>query len=127
MTHAVFIDDDSTSLMIFDNLCQEIGIRSTILDNSKNIIDIVNSITDVDVVFIDLEMAPLNGYDILAGIRVTHQDIPIIACSVYYDEVERAQAQGFNGFIRKPIDLDKFGDQIQQIIAGEHIWQTGGE
>jgi two-component system cell cycle response regulator DivK len=37
--------------------------------------------------------------------------------------MKRAQAAGFDGFIGKPIDPQRFPKQIQQILAGESVWE----
>ena len=35
-----------------------------------------------------------------------------------------AQA-GFHSFLGKPLNVEKFPDQLQQILAGEPVWDTG--
>ena len=38
------------------------------------------------------------------------------------DEAQ-ARAAGFDGFIGKPIDFDRFPNQIQALLRGEQVWQ----
>jgi two-component system cell cycle response regulator DivK len=34
----------------------------------------------------------------------------------------RARAAGFDGFIGKPLDFDRFPHQIRAILRGEPVW-----
>jgi DNA-binding NarL/FixJ family response regulator len=39
--------------------------------------------------------------------------------------MHRAKEAGFNGFISKPLDVDRFPDQINDILNGRSIWDLG--
>jgi two-component system cell cycle response regulator DivK len=39
--------------------------------------------------------------------------------------MEKAKNAGFDGFLGKPIDPDKFPDQIIRILQGHSIWDLG--
>jgi two-component system cell cycle response regulator DivK len=39
--------------------------------------------------------------------------------------MEKARQAGFDGFLGKPIDPDKFPDQIRRVLQGEQIWDVG--
>ena len=39
--------------------------------------------------------------------------------------LEHARSAGFDGFIGKPIDPDRFPSQIRNILQGEEIWEPG--
>jgi two-component system cell cycle response regulator DivK len=39
-------------------------------------------------------------------------------------EMKKAQEAGFDGFISKPLDADRFPDQIRKILSGEEIWDV---
>jgi DNA-binding response OmpR family regulator len=45
----------------------------------------------------------------------------VTANSLPQDEV-RARAAGFDGFIGKPLDFDRFPAQIRTILSGEAVW-----
>ncbi len=36
--------------------------------------------------------------------------------------MNRAREAGFDGFIGKPLDPDRFPDQIKKILGGEAVW-----
>jgi len=39
------------------------------------------------------------------------------------DQMRSAQLAGFNGFIGKPLNPDRFPDQIRRILTGEAVWE----
>lgn len=83
----------------------------------------------VDVIVLDL-MFPneVTGYDVFSEIR-THDEfkhIPIVAVSASNpsEAIAKTRSYGFAGFISKPVDFDKFPEQIAEIINGNSIWAT---
>ena len=84
----------------------------------------------VDIILLDL-MFPnkVTGYDIFDVIQETGEfsDIPIVAVSASdpQEAIHKTKSHGFAGFIAKPLDFDKFPDQVQTILDGESIWHTG--
>jgi len=71
-----------------------------------------------------------NGYDFFQAIRALPQFTytPIVAVSATDASkgIPRAQADGFSGFIAKPIDSDLFPQQLAHILQGRAIWEGQG-
>jgi CheY-like chemotaxis protein len=82
----------------------------------------------VDLIILDL-MFPngVTGYDIFDMIRSDSAlaAVPIVAVSASdaTTSIPRCQAKGFSGFIPKPIDIDRFPKQIEEIMNGHSVWQ----
>ena len=51
--------------------------------------------------------------------------VPIIAVTAEAstDQMNKAKNSGFDGFLGKPLDPDKFPDQIRRILSGEPVWE----
>ncbi len=75
------------------------------------------------VILMDIQMPKMNGYEATKRIRelpvVGMAHIPIIAmtANAFSDDQKRALDVGMNGFITKPIDVDRMLRTIQQIIV----------
>jgi CheY-like chemotaxis protein len=126
MTHALFIDNDEGSLVLFREICRQMGIGYTGIQNPSQIMKLIPTLSAIDIVVLDLEMPHMTGYQVLNMFR-SHsnlQNLTIVACSVHTGETEAAQAAGFNSFIVKPIDIDQFPQQLLAIMNGQAIWET---
>ena len=41
------------------------------------------------------------------------------------EQIAKARLAGFDGFLGKPLDPDRFPDQIRRILNGEAVWELG--
>ena len=61
------------------------------------------------------------------GCSSTLKDTLVIAVTAEssVEQMKKAREANFNGFIGKPLDPDRFPDQIRRILAGESVWEMG--
>ena len=54
------------------------------------------------------------------------KEIPIVAVTeeASEDQMRKARESGFDGFLGKPLDPDRFPDQIRRILSGEKVWEN---
>jgi two-component system cell cycle response regulator DivK len=75
----------------------------------------------------DIFLPEEDGYQVHERLRAhsRFKDTLIIAVTadVSVDNMDRARSAGFDGFIGKPIDPDRFPNQIRRILQGEDIWE----
>jgi CheY-like chemotaxis protein len=121
--HALIIDDDAMSLGVLSQLLELEHFTYTAVQDSSQIEKVIANLARVDVVFLDLEMPQLNGYNVFDYLK---HDVgitaPIVAHTVHVSESNVVRSMGFDAFICKPIDSDNFHDQLQQILDGNRIW-----
>jgi CheY-like chemotaxis protein len=122
--HVLIIDDDASSLKVMGQMLslQEVGF--TKIQDPTTFSSVVAKLSRIDVVFLDLEMPTLNGYDIFHTIRSDARfgKVPIVAYSAYDNQAATAQELGFHSFLKKPLDIDEFPNQLQRILHGEPVW-----
>jgi len=75
----------------------------------------------------DIALPEADGYQSLVSLR-SHprfQEVPIIAVTadVSAKNMARAREAGFDGFIGKPLDPDRFPEQVRRVLAGEEVWE----
>jgi two-component system cell cycle response regulator DivK len=74
-----------------------------------------------DLILMDINMPDMDGYTLTARLRSMPQTkyIPILAltANVMRGDCERSLAAGCDGYIQKPIDVDRLPDQINQFLA----------
>ena len=63
-----------------------------------------------------------DGFALLEEIRGSaHRHLRVVALTAHAmsGDRERAQAAGFDGYITKPIDIRRFPDTVERVLAGE--------
>ncbi len=70
---------------------------------------------------VDVLLDDENGLDLIRKIKGLHQNIRIVACSMYDDLLyaERALGVGAMGYINKRTGISKITDAIRMVMAGE--------
>jgi two-component system, cell cycle response regulator DivK len=82
---------------------------------------------DVDLILLDIQIPREDGYLVLQQIRdnprLQNAIVVAVTANVLPQDIARARSAGFNGFIGKPIDSDRFPAQITRILHGEDVWE----
>jgi len=102
-------EDDKTSEMLITyslkNICREFLFAKT----GTEAIEACRKNTDIDLVFMDVQMPDINGYEATKQIRQFNKDIIIIAQTAFGLSGDREMAieAGCNDYISKPISKDE--------------------
>lgn len=127
-TKLLYVDDDALSREVMHVLASKvIGADITLLDDNTNFMDKVRDLPAVpDVIFLDIQMRPHDGYEMLKMLRgdSMYKEATVIAmtASVMATDVQALRAAGFNGLIGKPILRQVFPSLLKQILTGEPVW-----
>jgi two-component system cell cycle response regulator DivK len=123
--HALIIDDDAYNVYIMERFLDRENIAYTAITDTAALENTLKELQKIDLVLLDLEMPKRDGYliiDILKQHLEPH--VPIVACTVHTAEINRTKKLGFSGFIAKPLDMERFPEQINRILNGETIWEA---
>jgi CheY-like chemotaxis protein len=122
--HALIIDDDASNRKVLDHLLSLEGFTRTELASARGLEKALEKLDEVTLIFLDLEMPGTNGYQALEVFKSKpeYSDIPVVAYSVHRNEFPTARALGFHSFLAKPLDSDRFSEQLASILNGEHVW-----
>jgi two-component system, cell cycle response regulator DivK len=78
------------------------------------------SSTSPDLVLMDLQLPGIGGHEALHRIRADPRcsKVPVVAVTAFAmkDDVEQAEAAGFDGFISKPISVRALPQQLAQFL-----------
>jgi two-component system, cell cycle response regulator DivK len=127
MPHALIVDDNAKNVDVLARLLAMEGVTATRIGNPTHLPQTLTNISEVDVVFLDLEMPGQDGYQILEMLKADARfsTTPIVAYTVHVSEITVAHKLGFHSFLGKPLDSDKFPDQLAAILRGESVWSAG--
>jgi two-component system cell cycle response regulator DivK len=80
-----------------------------------------------DLILLDIQIPHEDGYVVLQQIRampaLCATKVVAVTANVLPQDIERARQAGFDGFIGKPIDADRFPEQITRILGGAAVWE----
>ena len=120
------IDDDISNLMVLQQLLKLENVTFTSIQDPTLVESTLAENTQIDIVFLDLEMPDLDGYEVLQLLKsAPHlEGVPIVAHTVHVAELPNARDMGFDSFISKPLDADNFSRQLKAILNGTPVWES---
>lgn len=126
MIQAMVIDDNTKNRQILAKMLAAEGADTIEVPRPIMLEPMLEEIEGLDVIFLDLEMPGLNGYEVLEIIKANPRfsEVPVVAYTVHVSEITVAHKLGFHSFLGKPLNMEKFPDQLARILAGEHVWET---
>jgi len=123
-TLALIVDDDAGNRMVLKGLLELEGVDSI---QVKNPLDITQSLEDVDhldVIFLDLEMPEIDGFELLEQMKADPRfsDTPFVAYTVHVSEISVARQMGFHSFLGKPVNAEQFPTYLDRILKNQPVW-----
>lgn len=125
-TIVLIVEDNVSNFILMARLLEHIGIQCEWKSSGYEVVEYANALPHIDLILMDIRLPYEDGYEALQKIRASKRlkDIPILAVTAYAgdEQMGRAKAAGFNGFLGKPLNPDLFSEQVRQMIAGEPVW-----
>jgi len=124
------VEDNFQNFVLITRLLAYLGVKKCEWKASGwQVLEFAESLPHIDLILMDLFLPEEDGYQVLSKLRAHSRfsDALIIAVTadVSTENMERARKSGFNGFIGKPLDPDRFPNQIRRVLQGEEIWDLG--
>ena len=109
-------EDEQSNFDFLKILLNRMNIRVLWAKNGIEAVSICESDPSVDLVFMDIKMPLLNGYEATKIIKKNRPELPIIAQTAYAmisDKLEADKA-GCDGYLSKPIKIYQIQEVLQQ-------------
>lgn len=112
----LIVDDNEKNLKLARDVLQAAGLRTLEASTGDEAIAVATDHRP-DIVLLDLRLPDMNGTEVALELRrgpVTGR-IPIVAlsASTYAWSGDRLVAEGFDGYLQKPIDVRAFPEQVR--------------
>jgi two-component system, cell cycle response regulator DivK len=122
---ALIIEDDAVSVNVLRRLLDQVLVESLVIRDYE-VYDYLSGVTGSSIVFLDLEMPNVTGYEVLKLIRQlpAFDGVPVIAYTTHISHMNDVRLAGFDGFLGKPLDSASFPDQLARILQGEQVWEV---
>jgi PAS domain S-box-containing protein len=109
-------DDDQSSYELLCIMLENHAYECLHAVTGRQAVDLVKAVQDIDLVFMDIKMPDMNGYEATRIIRESNKDIIIIAQTAYAMTGDRGKAfaAGCNDHITKPIRQKDLNQAIRK-------------
>ena len=116
----LLVEDNELNREIGVEILQMTGAEVETAENGKIAVEKVEASPkgSYDLVFMDIQMPVMNGYEATAAIRSLSGEkgkLPIVAmtANAFAEDVQLAKNTGMNGHIAKPLDMNKLNDVLE--------------
>ena len=117
--HVLIVDDDENGRVLLSLLCRKLGMSYDMANSGEEAIGLAR-IHTYDLVFVDIQMPEMDGIQVLKSFRqmARHREVPVLAVTAYAlkGDEERFLAEGFDGYIAKPIEFTKFEEITRSVL-----------
>jgi len=121
------IDDDEINIFIIKKIVARTGYAVDMIskNNGQQAIDYLNEVVKNDgqfpqLILVDINMPLMNGWEFLVAYE--QLDLPVnthmymLSSSVYENDIEKAKSYKIvNGFISKPLSLERLTELLREI------------
>jgi signal transduction histidine kinase/CheY-like chemotaxis protein len=116
-------EDDNINFLLLKTILEKKNHQVIRAKNGQEVVDISASNAAIDLIFMDIKMPVLDGYEAFEKIKMQNPDRIVIAQTAHSSsEVkDRIMKAGFSGYITKPLDKEKIFVLINQVFQNNTI------
>ncbi len=128
-TTVLVVEDNVSNFVLVARMLGFLGIHCEWKTSGYEVVEYADTLPRVDLILMDIRLPYEDGYGALKKIRSSERlrNVPVVAVTAEasQSEMTKAREAGFDGFIGKPLDPDRFPEQIKRILNGEPVWEIG--
>jgi signal transduction histidine kinase len=117
----LYVEDDPSGARLVQRVLEAEGFDVHIVTDGMAALEAARQLRP-DLILMDINISGLDGYEVTTRLRALKElkDIPIVAvtAATLRGDRERALIAGCDGYIPKPIDVDRFPQQVRAFLSG---------
>jgi len=121
------VEDNVSNFVLIARMLGFLGVHCEWKTSGYEVVEYADTLPRLDLILMDIRLPYEDGYAALKKIRQSTRlkNVPVVAVTAEgtQEQIYKAKNAGFNGFLGKPLDPDRFPDQIQRILSGEPVWE----
>jgi two-component system cell cycle response regulator DivK len=121
------VEDNVSNFVLIARMLGYMGIHCEWKTSGYEVVEYADTLPRLDLVLMDIRLPYEDGYGALRKIRQSPRlkDTLVVAVTAEasQEQMNKARQSNFDGFLGKPLDPDRFPEQIRRILAGEDVWE----
>ncbi|HRE25547.1 MAG TPA: response regulator [Anaerolineales bacterium] len=124
----LIVEDNVSNFVLMARMLAYMGVpRCEWKTSGWQVVEFADTLPKIDLILMDLRLPYEDGYGALKKVRATPKikDTIVVAVTAEasQEQLNRARESGFDGFLGKPLDPDRFPEQIRRLLRGEQVWE----
>jgi two-component system cell cycle response regulator DivK len=120
------VEDNVANFVLIARMLGYMGIHCEWKTSGYEVVEYADTLPQLDLILMDIRLPYEDGYGALRKIRsspnLKNTRVVAVTAEASQEQINKARDSSFDGFIAKPLDPDRFPDQIRRILAGEPVW-----
>lgn len=126
--HIIVVEDNVDNYHLILRLLTELGIEHCEwISSGWQVAEEANNHETIDLILLDIQLPYENGFEVHRKLRqhprLKNTSIVAVTANASESNMQRAINEGFDGFIGKPLDPDRFPNQVRRILEGKVVWE----
>lgn len=126
--YVLVVEDNVPNFVLIARMLAFMGVRHCEWKTSGwQVVQFADSLPRIDLLLMDIRLPYEDGYQALKKLRNSNRfnDTMIVAVTAEASEeqMQKARAAGFDGFLGKPLDPDRFPGQVTRLLASQEVWE----
>lgn len=121
------VEDNVSNFVLIARMLGYMGIHCEWKTSGYEVVEYADTLPRLDLVLMDIRLPYEDGYSALKKIRTSQrlQETLVIAVTAEAspEQMHKAREAGFDGFLGKPLDPDRFPEQVRRVLAGQSVWE----
>ena len=122
------VEDNVSNFVLIARMLGYMGIHCEWKTSGYEVVEYADTLPRLDLILMDIRLPYEDGFGALRKIRSSPKlrDTIVVAVTAEasVEQMNKSRASGFDGFLGKPLDPDRFPDQIRRILEGEPVWEV---
>jgi len=122
------VEDNVPNFVLIARMLAFMGVQRCEWKTSGwQVVQFADTLPRIDLILMDIRLPYEDGYQALqkvrASARLKHTLVIAVTAEASEEQMAKAKASGFDGFLGKPLDPDRFPEQIKRILSGQPVWE----
>ena len=124
----LIVEDNVSNFVLMARMLAYMGVpRCEWKTSGWQVVEFADTLPRIDLILMDIRLPYEDGFAALSKVRATRRlketIVAAVTAEASQEQMARARTAGFDGFLGKPLDPDRFPDQIRRLLRGEGVWE----